>query len=71
MGRLIQYNKIMLSNISKYGNLPNNCPKCQERWKSEPPPIEIIQEGLFGDVRMAQEYYKVCEFCGSVYHYWR
>lgn len=70
MGKLMKYDKIMQDNVNKYSNLPNSCPKCNQFWEPESPPIRIMQEGLFGSVRMAQEYYKVCEFCGNAYHYW-
>lgn len=68
MDGLIKYEKAQ--KLKNFGLPPKHCPKCHKMWRPEPPPIIIIQEGLFGDDRMAQLYIKQCEFCGYTYKYY-
>ena len=66
MDSLIDYDKA--KRLPNFG-VPKTCPNCQKLWRSIPPPIKIIQEGWFEAKRMAQRYYKTCEFCGYTYSY--
>lgn len=72
MDNLIDYDKILNTNFkfNTYDKIPEQCPNCKKYWTPEPPPLRIMQESFFGAKRMAQKYYKTCEFCGCRYEYW-
>jgi len=64
--KLIKY-----SNAQKLSNfrVPIYCPNCNKMWHPELY-CRIMNEGMFGAVRMVELHNKECEWCGYKYQYY-